>query len=377
MIIKSKNIFIYDGFYDASIEVKNELITSVVYDDSLLIDNDVVEYNDCFIVPGLIDIHTHGCNGYDFCEGSIKALDAISSYQLKSGITSFCPTTMTYSEDILAPIMRVASTYKNDFGSEIVGINMEGPFISREKLGAQNPKYIQKPNIDMLKRLQNSANGLIKLVDIAPELDNSIDFIKACHNDYVISIAHTNANYAQCVKAYDAGAKHLTHMFNAMSGIHHRLPGPIIAAFDKNASVELICDGLHIDYACIRLAFKIFDNNKLCLVSDSCEATGLGDGQYSLGGQNILKFGNKIVLKDKPDTIAASATNLFDCMKHAIFDANVDMSQAINAATLNPAKAIGIDNLYGSIEECKYADFIVLDRKFNIIDIFKRGKKVI
>lgn len=253
---------------------------------------------------------------------------------------------------------------------------MEGPFISPDKVGAQNPEYVQKPNFDMILRLQDEANGLIKLIDIAPEVDGGIDFVKAASKDFHISIAHTCTDYNTAKQAYELGATHLTHTYNAMPGIHHRDPGPIVAASESGAFAELICDGMHVNYATVRLAFNMFGEDHLCLISDSCEATGLEDGEYSLGGQKIFKKNNIAVLAEHPDTIAASATNLFDCMKHAIFDAGIKTETAIKAASINPAKAIGVDDKYGSIVEGKVADFLLVDKDFNLLTVYKSGEEV-
>lgn len=371
------NIFSSDcSFRRGSFGIENGRFINVHFEDNIIEDHDQIECQDRYIIPGLVDIHFHGCVGHDFCDASQESFDAISQYQLKHGITAICPATMTYPEDKLDKVMKLASNYSNVDGADLVGINLEGPFISKDKVGAQNPKYVQKPNYEMIKRLQNSANGLIKLIDIAPEVDGALDFIKNAKNDFKISIAHTCSDYATAKQAYKLGASHLTHAFNAMPPIHHRNPGPIPAASEAGAYAEIICDGMHIDYSVVRLAFEIFGEDKLCLISDSCEATGLDDGQYSLGGQDIIKTGTKVVLKNDQNTIAASATNLFDCMKHAIKDANISPEFAIRAATINPSSAIGIDDLYGSIANNKYANFNIVDSDFNLLETYRHGKKI-
>lgn len=375
MIFNNAKIFTNQNeFRLGSLKVFDSKISEINFNSDNS-NEDCVDCKGLFLIPGLVDIHFHGCNGHDFCEGTVEAIDAISTYEINHGITSICPATMTFTEEILTPIMQTAANYNNECGSRLVGINMEGPFISPDKVGAQNPEYVQSPDFEMLCRLQKAACGLIKLVDVAPEVKGAKDFIKAACNDFCISVAHTCTSYQDAHDAYKNGAKHLTHTFNAMPPIHHRNPGPIPAAAECGASAEIICDGLHIHYSVIRLAFELF-KDKLCLISDTCEATGLEDGQYSLGGQPIIKTGNKVVLKEDSSTIAGSATNLFDCLKHAIFDAGINMEKAICAATINPAKAIGVDDMVGSIEVGKYADFLLVDDKFNIINVFKCGKDI-
>ena len=374
MILSNVNIFSRDCvFENGAVEVEDGRIKQLIFDGQN-VSGDVIDCKGQYLIPGLIDIHSHGCDGHDFCEGTKDAFDAITNYEIKNGVTSICPATMTYPDEKLLPVMEAVSTYENDKGAEILGINMEGPFISKDKVGAQNPKYVQKPNIDLLNKLNKASNNKIKLVDIAPEVEGAFDFIKKAAKEFVISVAHTNCDYQTAKKAYDLGAKHLTHIFNAMPPILHRSPGPILAASESGANAEIICDGQHVDYAAVRLAFELFEGS-ICLISDSCEATGLADGQYSLGGQDIMKKGDKVVLKDSPDTIAASATNLFECLKHAINDAGIDKNKAIAAATINPAKAIGVDSLYGSIEPGKFADLLLVDESFKLLAVYKKGIK--
>ena len=370
MIISNANILTRDNeFKLGNIEIEDGRIKCLIFDDVSSSDYDA---KGAYVIPGLIDIHSHGAIGHDYCDANAKDLDEITSYELSCGVTSLCATTMTYPQEKLTSVMQELANYESKCGSEIVGINMEGPFISKERVGAQNPEYVQAPDFEMLKSLDEASGGKIKLVDVAPEVEGCIDFIKQASKNYVVSVAHTNCTYEIALEAYKAGARHLTHTFNTMPPIAHRSPGPIPAAAESGAFAELICDGQHVNYAAVRLAYKLFDN-KICLISDSCEATGLNDGEYSLGGQQIIKQGTKVVLKDDKNTIAASATNLFDCLKHAILDANIQKEVAIASATINPAKAIGIDSLYGSIEPGKFADLLVVNDKFNLVDVFKKG----
>lgn len=376
MILSNANIFCSSEKFEISnLVIQDQKILKVCAESVQSSDETIIDCEGLYLVPGFIDIHFHGCNGHDFCEASNVALDCISSYELKHGITSICPATMTYPEHLLSNVMEVAANYNNPDGSKIVGINMEGPFISKDKIGAQNPKYVIKPDYEMLERLQKSANGLIKLIDIAPEVEGALDFITKASKNFVVSIAHTNCTYDKAMEAYKLGAKHLTHTFNAMPGIHHRNPGPIPAAAESLASAEIICDGQHIDYSVVKLAFKMFKKN-ICLISDSCEATGLDDREYTLGGQAIIKTGNKVVLKEDTNTIAASATNLYDCFCHAVKDANIKLEDAIKAVSINPAKVIGIDNLYGSIEPGKFANMLLVDNELNLKKVIYYGREI-
>lgn len=377
MILTNANIFTSDAIFEVgSVFVNDGKIEKVQFGDNTAEENEeIIDCNGNYLIPGLIDIHFHGCDGHDFCDADIDGFKAIADYELKNGITAICPATLTNSKEKLTEIMKFASDISYDGGADFVGINMEGPFISKDKVGAQNPDFVQEPDYEMLIQLQKASNNLIKIVDIAPEVNGAMDLIKKASNDFCISIAHTCSDYETAKEAYYYGARHLTHTFNAMPSIHHRNPGPIVAASESNAFAELICDGQHVDYAAVRLAFKMFED-RVCLISDSCEATGLEDGQYDLGGLAINKIGDKVVLADKPDTIAASATNLYNCFKHAVVDAEINLEDAILAASTNPAIAIGIDSLYGSIEPGKFADLLLIDEDINLIDVYKKGIRI-
>ena len=245
---------------------------------------------------------------------------------------------MTFSEEILNGVMDAAAAHQNGRGADLVGINMEGPFISPNKVGAQNPEYLHKADVAMFRRLQKRANGLIKLVDIAPEEPGALEFIAACHDEVRISIAHTCTSYDTANAAFDAGATHMTHLYNAMPGITHREPGPIIAALERGAEVELITDNVHIHPAMVRFTFNTFGDDHVILIADSMMACGLPDGQYSLGGQAVTVSGPRATLTEHPGTIAGSATCLYDCMKRAVLEMNVPLESAVRAASENPAK---------------------------------------
>lgn len=342
---------------------------------------DTLDASGLMLIPGLVDIHFHGALGHDFCDADPEGLTAISQYEARNGVTAVCPATMTYSEEILGKIMNNAADWKNKNLTEnqkqgcadLVGINLEGPFISGKKLGAQNPQYLHLPDAAMFRRLQDRSGGLIRLVDIAPEVMGSMEFIRELAPEVCISLAHTCADFDTAVRAFEAGARHMTHLFNAMPGINHRQPGPIIAALEHKAEVELIADGIHVDPAMVRFAFNTFGEDKVILISDSMEATGLPDGQYSLGGQDVTVMGKKATLTSDPATIAGSVTNLFAAMKTAVNDMGIPLESAIRAATENPARSIGIFDRYGSITPGKVASAVLIDDRLNIIKVILRG----
>ena len=339
-------------------------------------EGEILDATDCYVIPGLTDIHFHGCVGYDFCDGTYEAVAKMAEYQLQNGVTTICPASMTFSEEQLTEIFANAANYQNDKGATLVGINMEGPFISMEKKGAQNGEYIHKPDADMFFRLQNVANGLIKLCDIAPEVEGAMDCIEKIAKNVRVSVAHSAADFDIAEEAFNKGAKHVTHLYNAMPPYSHRAPGIIGAACDnENVMVELITDGIHSHPATVRTTFKMFGDDRVVLISDSMMACGLDDGQYTLGGQAVTVKGNLATLTELGN-IAGSVTNLMACMKRAVKEMGIPLASAVKCASMNPAKAIGIFDQYGSLAPGKQADVVVLDKDLEIQYIIKAGEVV-
>lgn len=341
----------------------------------------ILDAENCYVIPGLVDIHFHGCAGHDFSDASPDGLPAIAAYQLSQGVTSICPASMTLSPETLQNICKCARDFSQESstnGSRLVGVNLEGPFISNAKRGAQNPDYIRQADFTLLEQLQECADGLVKLVTLAPETPGAIDFIRQVKQselrDISISIGHTQSDYDTAKKAFACGADHVTHLFNAMPAFTHRAPGVIGAAFDSpDCFVEIICDGIHIAPSAIRAAFAMFGSERVVLISDSMRATGLSDGNYTLGGLNVQVNGKHATLED--GTLAGSVTNLLECMRCAV-SMGISLENAVQCATINPARAIHIDNDYGSLEAGKAADFLLLDKNLTLVDVFKDGEKV-
>ena len=338
---------------------------------------EVIDAEGLYALPGLVDIHFHGAMGKDFCDGTEEAIQTLADFEASKGVLAICPATMTFSEEILNGVMDAAAAHKNGKGADLVGINMEGPFISPKKVGAQNPEYLHAADIGMFRRLQKRANGLIKLVDVAPEEPGALDFIAACHDEVRISIAHTCTDYDTANAAFDAGATHMTHLYNAMPGITHREPGPIIAALERGAEVELITDNVHIHPAMVRFTFNTFGDDHVILIADSMMACGLPDGQYSLGGQAVTVEGPCATLTEHPGTIAGSATCLYDCMKRAVLEMGVPLESAVRAASENPARSIGVDNDYGSLAAGRYGNVILADKELNIQAVYQKGTRIV
>ena len=373
-----KNFIIKNGivlnqdfeFKRGDLKISGDLIVDDFSDEP----DEIIDAENFYVVPGLVDIHFHGCAGYDFCDSGEKteALKAIYDYETSAGVTTICPATMTLPEEKLIPIMKAARNFPG-----LAGIYLEGPFISKNKPGAQNPDYIIEPDINFLKRLQNASGNLIKIVAIAPEVGgrlpvgNAFDFINEAKKITRLSLAHTTCDYETAKRAFENGVGQVTHIFNAMPGIHHREPGPIIAALENpNVNVEIICDGVHIHEAVVRNTVKIFGSDRVIFISDSMEATGMKDGDYELGGQKVIKRGNLATLEDGK-TIAGSVTNLFDCVRTAVNKMKIPLETAIKCASFNPARAIGLEKSIGSIETGKAANLVLLDKKLNLVRVIK------
>ncbi len=369
MIIK--NVLVYNEykyFEEGSIYIKDGVFVEPFEEDDEIIDG-----QGCYAIPGLIDIHFHGCMGYDFCDGTQEALEKIAMYQASQGITTIVPATMTLPEPLLMHIMTNAANYNNEKGATLAGINMEGPYISEDKKGAQLAKYIRKPSIEEFRNLQKAANGLIKLCDIAPEAEGAMEFIDELKDEVCISLAHTNAGYDLANEAYNRGACHLTHTFNGMTAFSHREPGVIGAAMDnKNVMCELICDGIHVHPAVVRGAFDMFGDDRIVFVSDSLKTMGIPDGTYQAGDYTVKVEGKRVTLPD--GTIAGSNTNLLECMKTAVLEMDIPLESAIGCATINPAKSVGIDDKYGSIEEGKVGNIVLLDYNLTVKNVILKGK---
>ncbi len=331
----------------------------------------------CYVIPGLTDVHFHGCRGADLSDGDADGLQTMAEYELSRGVTQICPAGMTLLEDRLTRVCRTAAEHKkaNRPGADLVGINLEGPFLSMAKKGAQNGEWLHAPDVPMLRRLMEASEGLVKLVSVAPEEPGALDFIKEVSEDVTVSVAHTTADYNTALEAFRCGAREVTHLFNAMPAFTHRAPGVVGAAMDSPwAWVELICDGVHIHQSVVRAVFKMFGPDRVVLISDTMRAAGMSDGQYDLGGQNVIVKGPLATLED--GTIAGSVTDLMACTKTAV-SFGIPLADAVRAAAVNPAKAIGIFDRVGSLEPGKRANVAVLDSDLELKAVFFHGKQVV
>ena len=358
MLFKNANIFVGGKFRHGSFRAENgrftEILTTVPAEGG-------IDLNDQYVIPGLVDVHNHGNSGADFSDGDYDGLVKMARYLAQNGVTGFAPASMTLPYDVLETAYRTAVRLRNEQPTgcaRLLGIQMEGPFFSEKKKGAQNGAYLKNPDFGAFKRLYDVSEGLIRIADVAAELPGAVEFTKLASKLCTVSIAHTDCTYEEASAVFDAGASHLTHLYNAMPGIHHRKPGPIGAGSEREAvAAELICDGQHVHPSAVRMAFRLFPG-RICLISDALRCCGMPDGQYTLGGQDVFLAGGVARLSD--GTIAGSAANLYDCMRNAAAF-GVPVEQAVLAATAIPAREIGRAGETGSIADGLPADFVVCD----------------
>lgn len=310
------------------------------------------------VIPGLIDVHTHGCIGYDTMDADFEPM---CRYYAEHGTTSFLPTTMTMSYDSL---MAVCSAETDFSGANILGFHFEGPYINKKYKGAQNEKYIKKPDINEFKSFKN-----VKMITVAPETEGCMEFIRDISKDCVVSIGHTDCDYETAIKAIENGALSLTHTFNAMPPLHHRNPGPIGAGAEKHIYAQLICDGFHISKPVVLAAYKMFGADRLTLISDSIRPAGLPDGEYESGGLAVRVENQSIRLLD--GTIAGSYATLWDCVKKAV-EFGIPFSDAVKMATETPAECLGVKK--GKIAQGYDADLLIISDDMEIETVIIGGE---
>lgn len=367
--MKITGAFVYgedQKFHEKDIYVKDGIIQDVASDD-----DEVIDASGCYAIPGLIDIHFHGAVGHDVCDGNMEAFEKIAKYEAERGVTAICPATLTLPSEDLKKVLSLGAEFaskKHEGLADLVGFNMEGPFISPVKKGAQNPVYIKKCSPELVEEFVESSKGLLKIIGLAPEENPGFeDYISAVKDKVKVSLAHTNSDYDTAMKAFEAGASHAVHLYNAMTGMSHREPGVVGAVFDsKHVTAELICDGIHIHPSAVRATFEMMGSDRVILISDSTRSTGMPDGEYELGGLPTVKKGREIRLVEG-GAIAGSVTDLMDCLRTVVLEMGIPLETAVAAATINPARCIGIDDRYGSLEAGKRADIVLLDK--NSLDV--------
>lgn len=373
-----KNARIYCGdfrFHEGAFEVTDGKFGEILPENVPL---DAIDLQGATVIPGLVDVHSHGNSGADFSDGDYDGLKKMAAYYAQVGVTSFAPASMTLPYDVLEKAFTNARRLADEAPqghAALRGIQMEGPYFSFKKRGAQNADYLKAPDFAGFAKLQADCGNLVRIVDIAPELPGAEEFVRKAKALCTVSVAHTDSDYDHAKAAFDAGATHLTHLYNAMPAIHHRNPGVIPAAVEnQNVRAEIICDGQHIHPASVRLAFSMFGGERMVLVSDSGRCCGMPDGtSFDLGGQTATLIDGVARLAD--GTIACSAANLWECLTNVISWGILE-EDAIRAATYNPACAIGAEGIVGSIEPGKQADFLICSPDYSQRRVFIAGNEI-
>ena len=377
MFYKNARIFGSDfQFHHGAFEVKDGKFGAIIANDRA--PGYAIDLEGATVIPGLIEVHSHGNSGFDFSDGDYEGLKAMARYFLSCGVTSFAPASMTLPYDVLEKAFATARQLvdeKPEGCATLRGIQMEGPYFSYKKRGAQNADYLKEPDFEGFKKLYDECDGLIRIVDIAPELPGAAEFVEKASKLCTVSIAHTDCTYDDAKAAVDAGVTHLTHLYNAMPGITHRAPGVIPAAVENpGVQAEIIADGYHIHPAAVRLAFTMF-KDRMILVSDSGRCAGKDEGyQFDLGGQ-MAEIRGGVAKLVGTETIACSASNMWACLCNTI-SWGIPEEEAVRAATYNPAKAIGADKLVGTIETGKVADFLIVTPDYSEKRVFLAGKEL-
>lgn len=404
MLLSAKKIVLKESMiYDSMIEVKDGIITKIIGDDKedclcsglevvnfddfldkedfykYVVDSKddiVLEFGNRIISAGFVDTHIHGYSGCDVMDNDGEGLKIISKEILKIGVTSFLPTTLTASAETLNNVVGTVAQYKDECdGAKIRGIFLEGPFFTEKHKGAQNPDYFSAPDIQKLKKWQEVSKGLIKKIAVAPEYDNTAEFIQEAKKIGVnVALGHSDATYDEAKKAIDSGASIFVHTYNAMSPLHHRNPGMVGAALTSDdVYAELICDGHHVHPVSAEVVVRCKTYNKVALITDCMMAGGMKDGKYKLGEYDVEVGGGTARLKT--GNLAGSILKLKDGIKNVIDWKIADEFEAIHMATYVPAKSVGIDDVCGVIDIGREADIVVLDMdKYSVDCVLLDGK---
>lgn len=388
MIIKNVKVYTpQKNFVPCVVVTRDGRIHDVLLGEDISVnaseEEPVLDGEGSFCFPGMIDLHFHGCKGYDFCDGTKEAVEEIAKYEASIGVTAIAPATMTLPVDELCDILANGAAYRAEQQNksvkkeaDLVGVNMEGPFISEAKKGAQDARNIIPCDTAVYRKFQEAAGGLVKFIGIAPEEGDAVSFIEEVKGEVSVSLAHTNADYETAKKAFDAGADHAVHLYNAMPAFTHREPGVVGAVADsEHVMAEIICDGVHIHPATVRTTFKMMGEDRMILISDSMRAAGMPDGQYTLGGQDVNVKGNKATMV-LDGALAGSVTTLPDCVRTVVKEMGISLETAIACATINPARSLGIDALYGSVEQGKKADLVLWDENLQLVHVIKDGEVI-
>lgn len=371
--IKNGKVILPDAILENVVLAYDDKICGFTTVEEIPADGEVIDANGGYVAPGLVDIHIHGYLGEDTSDGNADGIFKMANGIMKNGVTSWCPTTMTVSSEEINAALEVVRSLKEKSktwqGAEILGVNLEGPYINPNKKGAQAGEHIKKPDAQFI--IENA--DIISVATMAPEMENGCEAIKEiCENcDVRVSIGHSDATFEEAMAGIDAGATHVTHLFNAQTPLHHRNPGVVGAGLLENVTTELIADTFHVHQGLFELIARIKGDN-LVLITDCTRAGGMPDGEYTLGGQKIIVKGIQCLLED--GTIAGSVLKLNNAVKNFRDNTNLPFWKIVSAASLAPARAIGVDSRKGSLEAGKDADIIITDGDFNILKTIIGGE---
>ncbi len=359
-------------FINADVCIDGNKIAQIAPDIN---EGEIIDASGKCVLPGFVSIHTHGAVGEYAVDSDYDAVNKVSKFWATNGTTTFVPTTSTRSFDEVKRAMgAIAEAIERGCdGAAVAGVNMEGPYLSEKGRGGHNVELMRTPAEFDFDELQKAARGNIKIVTLAPEIDGAVDFVKKYGDKVCVSLGHSGANYDEAKAAFDAGAKLVTHLFNGMPSIHHRNMGLIEAAFDSSASVEIITDGVHINKSMVLMAIKMFGYDRIVIINDSMQGTGLSDGVYNFKGMvRVIKNGVGVT---EDGRINGGTATILKCVKNVV-KWGVPLEMAVKMATYNPAAAIGMEDKIGSIAEGKDADIVIASDALEIKNVFVKGRKI-
>lgn len=373
MIFKDFNLIFPDRIEKGTVQIKEGKIVSFHPDES---EDDVIHGQGRYLSPGFIDIHIHGAGNHDTMDGTFEALDTISKTIANHGTTGFLPTTMTVSLKDINTAVEVAKEAQGKVGgASILGVHLEGPFISKMAIGAQNPNFVEKPTLETFKEMVGQNMDFIKNITIAPEVDGALELIPYLReNNINVSMGHTKATYEEAMEGIKAGVNHSTHLFNAMTPFTHREPGVVGAIFDTDITTETISDGVHISYPSLRTAYKVKTTDKVLLITDAMMACGMPDGTYSLGGQPVISKNGAARLES--GALAGSILTMDKAVQNVYHNTDLPLHEVIKMASYNGAKFIGVEDKKGKIALNFDADLLILDESLEVQHVYIAGKNV-
>jgi N-acetylglucosamine-6-phosphate deacetylase len=372
MLIKNCRIIYLDRIEKGDVLIRDGKIAQV--GEAIEWEDEVLDGQGLYLSPGFIDIHIHGAKGSDVMDGTFEALNNISKAIAKHGTTAFLPTTMTYDTVKLREALSALKEgqTKGTEGAQVLGVHMEGPFINRDMIGAQNPEFVQEASIENFIKITEGFLDEVKVITLAPEVDGAGELIKyIVSKGIVVSIGHTDANYVEVVEGIKNGVTHSTHLFNAMKGFHHREPGTVGAIFDNDITTEIICDGVHLSYPIVRTVLKQKSTDKVMLISDAMRACGMNAGQYELGGQKVILQGEEARLQN--GALAGSVLTLDKAIKNVWDNTAYPLYEIVKMVTYNAAKHCGVQERKGLIQVGYDADLVLFDDELNIKRVFING----